>query len=269
MIIAQITDSHIMTPGEAWYNKKDTKTAERLISVVKQINSLNPRPDIVIHTGDIVGTDDIIESYLHAKEILDKLQMPYFLTCGNHDQYHLLKEAFPEHIYLTDKHFAHYVLEYDKLRIIVVDSTVAGKHFGELCAKRLKWLTSTLATSTKDTMLFMHHYPINVRNDLMTQIKLRNCDELSDIINPLPYIKGIFCGHYHYHAVGNFADTLCWISPSTAPTHELDNHKCIGLNLYPASYSLHHYSEKALLSMCMHVTEQIPMDIEADLKNCS
>lgn len=265
MIIAQITDTHIMRPHESWYDKEGTKTAERLELVVEHLNNLNPRPDIVIHTGDIVGTDDIIESYLYAKKILDKLEMPYFLTCGNHDQYHLLKEAFPEHNYLTDINFAHYVLEYGKVRIIVLDSTVQGKHFGELCTKRIKWLKSQLLTSTKDTILFMHHYPINVRSDLMTQIKLKNSSELSEIIMSTPYVKGIFCGHYHYHAVSNFANTLCWISPSTAPTHELDEYRCIGLNLYPAAYSLHHCTKDGgILSMCMNIAERIPMNIEAD-----
>jgi len=261
--VVQITDSHIMQRGGHWYTPA-TKTAERLIAVVAHINALKPRPDIVIHSGDIVGTDDIAEPYEYAKEILDKLKMPYYVTCGNHDQFDILKAVFKEHLYLPDGLFAHYVLDDLPVRIVVADTTVAHKHFGRLCDDRLKWLEQTLNESTKDVMLFMHHYPIDVQNPLMTLLKLKDSEALAGIISPLKHIKGIYCGHYHHHAAGMFANKLCWISPSTAPSHNIDGDNVLGLNLQPASYSLHHYLDGVVCSNVIQVVDVVGLHIERD-----
>ena len=53
IIIAQITDTHIVAKGKHWMGLSKSNTAKRLQSVVNHINQLVPRPDIVIHTGDI------------------------------------------------------------------------------------------------------------------------------------------------------------------------------------------------------------------------
>jgi hypothetical protein len=42
MLIAQITDSHIVAKGEHWLNEPSTKTSERLRKVVNYLNQLNP-----------------------------------------------------------------------------------------------------------------------------------------------------------------------------------------------------------------------------------
>ncbi len=143
ILIAQITDTHIMAKGDHWMNMPKTETAQRLKKVIEIINNLTTKPDFVIHTGDIVDKGDI-DSYMHAKELLDKLKIKYFLTCGNHDNFHNLKHVFNDHNYFIDQNFAHYVIEDLPLRIIVMDTQVAGHEFGKLCEARKKWLVRTL-----------------------------------------------------------------------------------------------------------------------------
>ena len=55
--IVQITDTHIIPRGESWHDNKLTDTAGRLEKVIASINTL--KPDLVIHTGDIVDRGDI------------------------------------------------------------------------------------------------------------------------------------------------------------------------------------------------------------------
>ena len=52
MLIAQISDVHLKPEGVLAYGVADTATA--LARAVKHINTLNPRPDLVLTTGDLV-----------------------------------------------------------------------------------------------------------------------------------------------------------------------------------------------------------------------
>ena len=51
MLIAQITDTHIKTDGRLAYRKVDT--AANLARCVEHLARLEPKPDIVLMTGDL------------------------------------------------------------------------------------------------------------------------------------------------------------------------------------------------------------------------
>ena len=52
MLIAQVTDTHIKTDGALAYRKVDT--AANLARCVDHLGRLDPAPDIVLMTGDLV-----------------------------------------------------------------------------------------------------------------------------------------------------------------------------------------------------------------------
>ncbi len=241
ILIAQITDTHIVAKDKHWMNLPKSATAQRLQTVVEHINCLATRPDLVIHTGDISDAGDI-ESYLHAKELLDKLEARYYLTCGNHDNFSNLKKVFAQHDYFLTDNFSHYVIEDLPIRIIVLDSQVIGEDYGTLCSARIEWLRKVLLSSKKHTLIFIHHFPIKVKDEVFNQINLLNNYELESIVSEHDNILGIFCGHSHYGAASIYGGKLCFVSPSTAPVHIIRNNKCAGLTLSSPSYSLHKYS---------------------------
>ena len=53
MLIAQITDTHIVPKTKCWKGDSKAMTAQRLQLIVRHINALQHKPDLVIHTGDI------------------------------------------------------------------------------------------------------------------------------------------------------------------------------------------------------------------------
>lgn len=207
-----------------------------------------------MHTGDITD-DGSINAYLHAKEILDKLTTKYFLVCGNHDNFDNLKQVFNNHNYFVDGEFAHYAIDDLSLRIIVIDTSVKGKDFGWLCDVRKKLLIDALRSSKKDTIIFLHHFPIIVKDTLFNEINLINNVELENIILKHSHVLGLYCGHSHYGAAGLFAKKMCWISPSTAPIHIIKNSKCEGLRLSAPCYSLHHYMKGKINSFVISVED--------------
>jgi len=257
ILIAQITDTHIVAKDKHWMDLSKSNTAHRLQAVVEHINCLAPRPDIVIHTGDISDQGGI-NSYQHAKELLDKLDIKYYLACGNHDNFFNLKQVFTEHDYFLTDNFSHYVIEDLPIRIIVLDSQVIGEDYGTLCSARIEWLRQVLLSSRKHTLIFIHHFPIMVKDELFNEINLLNNNELASIISEHDNILGIFCGHSHYGAASIYGGKLCWVSPSTSPVHIIKNNKCAGLILSSPSYSLHkYYSSGNITSNIVAVDNEI------------
>ncbi|MEK7996515.1 MAG: metallophosphoesterase, partial [Planctomycetota bacterium] len=82
MLIAQITDMHLKGEGELLFGRVDTTGF--LERAVAHVNALDPRPDIVLATGDLVN-DGGPEQYANLRRVLAPLDMPVFMIPGNHD----------------------------------------------------------------------------------------------------------------------------------------------------------------------------------------
>jgi len=79
MIIAQISDTHIaLDPPEA-----DQRISDLALTVA-DINELDPLPDAIVHTGDIVHNGQQDE-YAQAGAILAKARPPVYVLAGNKD----------------------------------------------------------------------------------------------------------------------------------------------------------------------------------------
>jgi len=72
-LLAQLSDLHIKAGGRLSYGVVDTLGALRL--AVDRLNALQPRPDALVITGDLVdfGTP---EEYATLREVLAELAMP-------------------------------------------------------------------------------------------------------------------------------------------------------------------------------------------------
>ncbi len=97
MLLAQISDPHIKRAGALAYRRVDT--AAYLARCVARLNTLDPRPEAVVVTGDLVDAGDLLEYEVLAK-LLAPLAMPDYLLVGNHDDRTALRQVFGEHAYL-------------------------------------------------------------------------------------------------------------------------------------------------------------------------
>ena len=156
MIIAQITDFHISLPGERM--DEMFRTASFLETAVKHICSLEPSPDVVLATGDLVDKA-IPEEYERLRNILAPIDVPIYVIPGNHDDRGEMRNAFGDLGYLpTEGRFLNYVIDQWPVRLIALDTVIPGKISGELCTERLNWLAGRLAEDPlKPTLIFMHH----------------------------------------------------------------------------------------------------------------
>ncbi len=220
MLIAQITDFHVGRVIETTAGSIDLY--QRLLEVVEHINRLETRPDLVVVTGDISNHGNL-EDYARTKIALDSLQMPYLIVPGNHDHRQRVRDVFDEHRYLHNgSEFLHYCIEDQPVRLVALDTLNPGHHTGKLCDERLDWLTQTLAAQPeRPTLVFMHHPPAAVQYPYMDAMNCENGDRMAEIISANPQVQAVCCGHVHRDAIVNWANTLLFVSGSSAFSYAL------------------------------------------------
>jgi len=178
MLIAQITDLHIR-PGELLaYGRVDT--AGCLQRAVAALLALDPLPDVVLATGDLVDGGEA-EEYARLRQLLAPIERPLFVVPGNHDARRPLFEAFGKAGFLpADGRFLHYAVEDWPVRLIGLDTIIPGEPGGRLCAERLGWLDDRLAEQPeRPTLLFMHHPPIRTGIGHMDTMGLADADRFA------------------------------------------------------------------------------------------
>src|SRR5262249_42359752 len=138
MLLAQISDLHVVAKGRKLFDRVDTPAF--LTRAVAHLHGLEPRPDFVWITGDLVDAGSLPE-YTNLRAILGTLQIPWALLPGNHDERANLRQAFAAQPYLPRTgEFLHYVVEDLPLRLIALDTVIPGEAGGRLCQARLDWL---------------------------------------------------------------------------------------------------------------------------------
>src|SRR6516164_7514759 len=144
MIVIQLSDPHILAPGELLYGRFDT--AEFLARSVAEINRLDPLPDVAVITGDLVDHGEPAE-YEHLRALLSPLAMPVFVIPGNHDAREPLRAAFAADGYLPADGFLQFTIEDYPVRLVALDTLIPGEAGGLLCSERLAWLDYALASA--------------------------------------------------------------------------------------------------------------------------
>ena len=218
MLIAQITDTHILPAGQLAYGVVDTSAY--LERCVAHLNALAPRPDLVLITGDLVDGGKV-EEYRQLRALLEPLQPPCFLIPGNHDDRALIREAFPNHSYLHNGgEFIQYTVEEYPVRLIALDTLLPGEAGGLLCEARLAWLAAQLAEQPeRPTVIFMHHPPHATGIALMDGMGLQNAEGLRQVVAGYRQVERILCGHVHRPIQTLWAGTMVSCAPS--PAHQV------------------------------------------------
>jgi Icc protein len=226
MLIAQISDFHLKPEGTLAYAVADTVTPLR--RAIDHINGLNPTPDIVLVTGDLVDDGDQ-RSYAFLKQLLSSLNSPFVVIPGNHDHKENLRKAFPGHHYLAQPveergvDYLCFALEDFPLRLIGLDTVTPGDHGGGFGPKRMEWLAGILeARPDAPTLLFMHHPPFASAIGHMDKEVFRGWEEFQSLISNHPQVERVLCGHLHRPIFRRFGGTIASSCPAIGMQLYLD-----------------------------------------------
>lgn len=265
MLIAQITDLHLVEKNQHWLSEPATEVKERLLRTIFYMNGLNPKPDVVLVTGDLTENGDFA-SYCHLNELLSLLKVPFYVIPGNHDRRENLKKTFSHHSYMPSEGFVQYVVEDYPVRLIGLDTLVEGEDYGHLCNERVSWLQDTLkAEPQKPTLVFMHHPPIKIGMRLFDQIRCRVPASFECLVSETDHLIGIITGHYHHLCISSFGKKLCFLAPSVAPAHYFahpeDTH-VTALELNDPALTLHKWQGGTLLTSHVVPIQEPPKRID-------
>ncbi|HYH17632.1 MAG TPA: phosphodiesterase [Azospirillum sp.] len=212
MLIAQITDLHVTARGTRVFGTVDTNA--HLTAAVAHLNALDPRPDLVLATGDLVNGPKPGE-YEMLMELLAPLEMPLRVIPGNHDDRESLRALFPALPRAGE--FLHHTVEEGAVRVILLDTQVPGAVHGELCAERLDWLAARLAEAPeRPTLIAMHHHPFTSGMAGLDRIGCRGADGLAELLAGHGNVLAVVCGHVHRPITTRWAGTVASSAPSTA-----------------------------------------------------
>jgi 3',5'-cyclic AMP phosphodiesterase CpdA len=174
---------------------------------------------------------------------------------GNHDDREAMRQCFSDHAYLPRSSFLHYAIEEWPLRLVCLDSVVAGASAGALCEERLDWLDRTLAQQPgRPTLVFLHHPPF------ASGIAGMDCDALAQparleaVIARHRQVERVVCGHLHRAMHCRFGGTVASSCPSTAHQIALDLEGATGgasparYVLEPPGFQLHLWTRAGLVT---------------------
>jgi len=239
VLIAQISDLHIKSQGSLAYGRVDT--AKALECCVASLNAFKPKLDFVVISGDLADTPTAQE-YEHLKCLLGRLEVPFAAIPGNHDSRGLMRAKFPQGEYVFPSGPLNQSLTVGGVDLLLLDSSVPGKPYGELDAPTLQWLQPTLASSTdRPALLFLHHPPYSTGIWHMDHQNLRNAGQLGAVLRRHPRVQLVACGHVHRATLAMFAGVPCTICP--APNHAVDldlaHLRDPSFKIEPAAFHLH------------------------------
>lgn len=214
MLIAQISDTHILVPDSG--HPAAERRAESLRRCVADIN--RQEPDAVIFTGDTVQ-HGLPEEYALLRDLLAPLQAPLYLIPGNRDDNEAMRAAFSDKPYLPKNGgFLHYAIEEHALRLVALDSTAPGERKGFFCPARQAWLDAVLSEQPeRPTLLFIHHPPFDVEDHYIGGYRRpEEAAALAEVVRRHPQVARLLCGHVHCPTEVSWAGTRASVMPSIA-----------------------------------------------------
>jgi Icc protein len=218
-LLAQISDLHITTTSDLLGGFLDT--GPFLTAAVEHLNSLDPAPDLVLMTGDLVN-NGLPDEYARLAELIAPLRVPYVLVPGNHDDPLALRARFPDQPWEPGASMLRGVVETPLLRLVLLDSVVPGEPGGRVGNEQLAWLDGALADASRPTIVAVHHPPFATGIEHMDAMGLADAAALAEVIVRHPQVEAVVCGHLHRAITTRWAGTVAMTIPGIAHQVALD-----------------------------------------------
>lgn len=216
-----ISDTHLPGERSPLYGSGADADAN-LAEMLGRLVTSGLRPDALLFTGDLTDRGDAA-AYRRLRELVTPaaaaLGCEVVWAAGNHDD----RRAMRSELGLAgagDEPIVE-VRWFGGMRVIVVDSTVPGAHWGEVPSSQLDRLEGELSTAApQGTLLLIHHPPLPTVLDLAVTVELRDQNALAAVLRGSD-VRGILSGHVHHPSFGTFAGIPVAVASSSAYGQDL------------------------------------------------
>jgi 3',5'-cyclic AMP phosphodiesterase CpdA len=219
--LLHLSDTHLLHPGGQLYDQVDSE--RHLRELFAELTSAGARPEAIVFTGDLADKGEP-DAYDRLRSIVEPaaaaLGSRVIWVMGNHDK----RENFRQRLLgeMPSSNPIDRVHDIGGLRLIVLDTSVPGEHYGELTSDQLDWLAEELsAPAPHGTIIAMHHPPLPSVLDLAALVELRDQRSLHEVLEGTD-VRSIIAGHLHYSSSGTFAGIPVSVATATCYTQDLN-----------------------------------------------
>ena len=223
--ILHLSDTHFVADGPLYGSVESEANLRQLFD---EVEASGGRPEAVVITGDLADKGDPL-AYARLKAVIEpaaaRLGAEVVWVMGNHDDRTAFRTGLLGQSHLNADQLVSpidRVTMINGLRIIALDSTVPGHHYGEISETQLDWLAAELSTpAPHGTILALHHPPVPSVLDLAVLVELRDQSGLAEVLEGTD-VRSIIAGHLHYSSTATFAGIPVSVASATCYTQDLN-----------------------------------------------
>jgi len=224
-----VTDCHLLDhPDEAFHG---INTASSLHTVLSHCVSCYPDIDFILFTGDISQTGRQ-QSYSVFNKIIQPYKLPVYCVPGNHDTPGLLQQIIPSS---PDNTIS--IIQLGMFSLILINSSVEGRHHGRLTRDCLLQLEQHLYNSEDQfNIIALHHPPVLINSQWLDELGLQNKIELMQLISRHRQNTLLLSGHIHQELDISLDRLRILSTPSTCHQFEPNSDDMHRANGTPPAY---------------------------------
>ncbi|AMW77629.1 metallophosphatase [Acinetobacter sp. TGL-Y2] len=205
-IIIQISDTHLMDHPDATFVEMNPEMSFH--AVIEDILKHYPEIDAIVHTGDLAQVAKP-ETYARYQAFMQKLNIPFYQIPGNHDDIQYFPFETPDPMPT--------VLAFADWRMVLLNSAVSQKVDGWIKTEQLEHLKNILdANQQYSVVLACHHHPLEMKSNWIDRHKLKNTEELTEVLAKHNNIKAVIFGHVHQDSLNLWKNIQFLSTPSTS-----------------------------------------------------
>jgi 3',5'-cyclic AMP phosphodiesterase CpdA len=209
LTLVQFSDVHLLPEDVLMHGTVDTLA--NLEAAISTVVASGAEVSGLLLTGDLAD-DGSPEAYRRLRSAVEpfaeRIGAEVLYAIGNHDE----RGAFGAELGAPPD----WVHWFGDVRVVVLDSTIPGRHDGGLDAAQLDWLRAELSTAAPGgTVVAMHHPPIPSPHPTVHLLRLKDADALGAVIAGTD-VRLVLTGHAHYTGCGSVGGVPVWVSPALA-----------------------------------------------------
>ena len=218
-VVAHLSDTHLLAGGALLGGAIDT--AAHLRDALARLELAAPSADALVVSGDCTDLGEP-EAYALLRELVEpvaaRMGAVVVYAAGNHDERAPMWQAL--HGVDSSAPYDH-VHEVAGLRIVSLDSSLAGFHHGGFDDGQAEWLADALAAPAEHgTLLVMPHPPLPYRARIMQVLEFHDEPRLAEVLAGSD-VRAILSGHLHVNGSGTFAGIPVILANATSYADDL------------------------------------------------
>jgi Icc protein len=218
--LLHLSDTHLLSDEGKLYGSVSPDTT--LKRIFTDLEAAGTRPEAIVFTGDLADLGQA-SAYRELKRIVEpaarRLGAQVIWCMGNHDDRATFRRVLFGQVGSAKP--VDRVYDVHGLRVITLDTSVPGFHWGALSGIQLDWLAEELAEpAPHGTILALHHPPLPCIQDLAVLVELREQRELAEVVEGSD-VRAILAGHLHFSTSGTFAGVPVSVASATCYTQDL------------------------------------------------